>query len=185
MAGGQIALRPGARHVLVSGHARRSRCPARRCRRGQGPPHRCGTLGRDGAAPALDRGRDRSRARPGHDRPGAGCDGDHGQFRSDRGQGARRGPDRRVLGERHGDRGRGAPRGRHGRPRRAPRRWAKALLQLYDVGAGDDRPADRKDARGRCRRGASDGQDPGRAEGRRDPRDRSRPQSCSRRPRPS
>src|ERR1700730_4744597 len=68
----QAALCAGTGHVLVSRHARRSRRPARRCRHRSRAPHRRGTLGRDGAAPAADRGRNRPGARPGNDRPGAG-----------------------------------------------------------------------------------------------------------------
>ena len=163
----KAALRAGAGHVLVSRHARRHRRRARRCRRGSRAPHRRRALGRDGSAPAADRGRHRPRARRRDDRPGAGRRRSDGvNFGADRRQGARRRQDRRVLGERHGDRGRRAPRRRHRRSRRAPRRRAEGLLQLHDGVARGDRPADRQLARDRGGGSPRHRQGPGRAAGR-------------------
>ena len=56
----------------------------------EGQADRRRALGRDGAAPSVDRRRPRSDARSDQDRPGAGRDRRHHQFRTDRGRGAER-----------------------------------------------------------------------------------------------
>ena len=82
MARRQAPVRAGAGHVLVPGHAPRSRRQARRYRRGEGTAHRRRTLGRDRASPPPDRGRHRPRARWRHDRAGAGRAGRRREFRA-------------------------------------------------------------------------------------------------------
>ena len=108
--------------------------------------------------------------------PVPGASGADRKFRADRRQGARRRQDRRVLGERHGYRGRGASRRRHRGPRRAPRRRAKACFNYTMASVRGDRPADRRLAGGRGRRGPRDRQDAG---GAREPTRRAPPRSAA------
>ena len=98
--------------------------------------------------------------------PVPGATGSSRQFRPDRGRGAGKRRDRRVLGQRHGDRAGGDQRDRHDRARRAARRRTAGLFRLHDAGAGRDRAAGRALARD-CRRGsAGAGRDAECAEGR-------------------
>ncbi len=107
------------------------------------------------------------------------------QFRPDRGEGAGRTQDRRLLGERHGRRSCGPPRHRRRRARRPARRRAERLLRLHDGIDRDHRPPDRKIARGRGGRGARHGQDANCAEEKRRARGRGRPQAVSTRAKPN
>src|SRR5215472_13485508 len=179
MAGRQAAVRAGARHVLVSRHARRSRRQARRCQYRSRAKHWRRAMGRDGSAPAVDRSRPRPRARRGKDRSGTGRLGNQRQFRADRRQGARRRQDRWVLGQRHGRRSRSAARCRHRRSRCAPRRRAETVLQLHDGFARSDRSADRPLSRDRRCGSPRNRQDPSGAESRSRTCRRGRPQAVS------
>ena len=111
MAGREAAVRAGAGHVLVPGHALRLRRQARRHLGRQGPAHRRRAVGRDGAHASADRGRHRSRARQRQDRAGAGrcaVPGAVVNFGVTAAKALEDAQDRRLLGERHGRGGRGA-----------------------------------------------------------------------------
>ena len=141
--GVKLLCAQGARHVLVSGHARRSESAARRYFRGQGQEHRCGALGRHGASPFAARSGNRFCARRCQNRTGAGRSRGGRQFRRHRGQSAGRAKDRRFLGQRHGRGSCGAPWRGHCGAGRAARRWAQIVLQLYDGLHRHDGCADR------------------------------------------
>ena len=101
------------------------------------------------------------------------------RFRRDRGQGARRRQDRRVLGQRHGHGSRCPARRGHRRARCAPRRRPETCLQLHDGLDCHDGPPYRARAGDGSSGDSRHCQDTGSAEAERRSRHRGRPQALS------